>query len=201
MSALAVVAAAGLVNVSGPAVAQDGPLRLEPLVSYQASVKGPGGRLLDIRGTPKNPKDLEAPFISTATARVSPKLCEARYRLGLSFTTNKGHVTKIPYVLRLHRGRLDGVAKRCPFAGLPRRGLKSMNVRVTIGGNLWVRFAARPSTRQGNPFGRLAVPALSFYRSTTPPGLVSVRLRAEYPSAGSHTVEFVADMDVPSARR
>jgi len=188
----AAVLAAGLMSASGPAVAQDAP-RGGALASFRVFLAQSDGTVVfDIRGAPKDPKDVKAPFASTGTMRISRKLCVGTYRVALVFTTVKGRDTTVPYVLRLRRGQLDGVAKRCPLAGLPRRGLKSVDVQVTIDRNRLLRFVGRPSARTGDTFGRLNVPELTFYRSNTPPGLVRVRARAQYRSGRPHTVEVEA---------
>jgi hypothetical protein len=164
------------------------------------SARDHDGRLVtDIRGAPKNLR-VGGLFVSTAKVRFSPKLCEARYRLQFVFTTNKGEERKNSYGVRMRRGRLDGVDTRCPFAGLPRRGLSSMRVRVTIDENLLMSFVARPSTSRGRTFGRLRAPNVTFYRSSTPAGLARVWIRARYRSHRSHIVEFVADTDVAVPR-
>jgi hypothetical protein len=189
------IVAAGLMSASGPAVAQDAP-RGGALVSFRAFFERSDGRVIfEIRGAPKDPNDVKAPFVSTGTMSISRKtFCVGAYRGALVFTTIKGRETSIPYTLRLRGGRLDGVAKRCPLAGLPARGLKSLDVRVTIDRNRLVSFVARPSTRTGDPLDRLDVPELSFFRSNTPPGLLHVQARAQYRSGGSHTVEVEAPL-------
>jgi hypothetical protein len=185
----------GLTTTSGPAVAQEG-LRLDPVVSYQVAVKTLDGRLVaDIRGAPKNPRDIEPPWVATAVIRMSPKLCEARYRVAFVFTTITGRIREIPYALRLRRGRLDGVARRCPLADLPRRDLTSIHMRFTLDGNLLMRFVARPVARPRSPFAPLQAD-VNFYGSTTLGGQVGMRFSARYRFHRSYTAEWVVEAGV-----
>jgi hypothetical protein len=194
-----VAMAAGLVSISGPAVAQNLP-RPGPLVRYEVSIHRPDGALLfDIRGTPNNP-DTKGQFVSTGTVRFSPKLCEAAYRLRFRFTSTKGRVKSLPYPAQTRHGRLDGRAKKCPFDGLPRRGFKSMHVRATIDGKPLLTFVALPFTRSGDPFARLKAKDLVFRRPNTPAGLIHAWFRVQYASHQSHTVEFMADTNVSLPR-
>ena len=197
VTAIAAVTAAGSIT-SERAVAQD--LRPPgPLSRYEVSAKNRDGqKVFDIRGAPKN-SDTEGVFVSTGTVRFSPKLCESTYRLQFVYTTIRGSIAIKPFGVRVRRGRLDGVPKRCPFAGLPRRGLRSMSVRVSLNGNLLMHFIAWPSTRPGSPFDRLKVPT-SVYRFGRTPGLARVRVRARYRSSRPHIVQFTADTNVALPR-
>lgn len=192
---LAIVLVLGFAAGGGPATAQDAP-PLPPLFSYQLSVTRPGaGTVLELRGAPADPNDVDAPFISRATVRVSPLLCQGSYRLAFALTTLKGRIAQVTYTARMHSGRHDGVAKRCPFAGLPARGLKSMQVRVTLDDEVLMRFSAMSSAHRGSPFAWLQVPSMSFYRTTAPGGLVRVRVRAlaRYRSGETRLLRFRAD--------
>lgn len=194
-----VAIAAGLTSSSGPALAGNVP-RPGPLAKYEVSIKKEAGQLVfDIQGAPKNP-DINGQFVSRGTLRLTPILCEATYRLQFVFTTIKGPVQTYPYPARMRGGRLDGNAKRCPFADLPRHGLRSLRLRSTIDGQPLTDFVARPLTRAGNPFARLKVPALTFHRPNTPAGLIKARIDLQYASHKSHTVEFMADTTVPLPR-
>ena len=152
--------------------------------------------VFDIHGTRKDPYDTSPPLISRASIRVSPRLCEGAYRLAFVFTPVRGDIMRFPYPVRVRNARLDGKPRRCPLAGLPRRGLRSMRVQITIDGNRLMAFSAKPSTRAGNTFKPLNVPELSMYRFTARGGVVSVRIAARYSGAG-RTIAFLADTKAP----
>jgi hypothetical protein len=187
----AFIVVAGLIGTTTAAVAQNVP-RLGPLARFEVSTRDSHGNLVfDIAGTPENP-DIAGRFGAKGTVRFSPKLCAGKYRLRFVFTTIKGQAKKFPYPARIHRGRLDGTAQRCPFARLPRRGMKSMDVQATIKQRSVLHFVAKPFTRSGSPFARLKV-KLSFRRPNTPSGALLVRIRVHYRSHSSHFLAFVAD--------
>jgi len=196
-----VIIAAGLMITGGRAVAYDVP-RPGPSDRYDVSVRNPGGELVfNIRGTPK--LSTKGQFHSTGTVRFWPKLCAAAYRLQFRVTTIKGDVTPFVYPARLRRGRLDGVAKRCPFDGLPRRSFASMHVQATIDKKPLLTFDAQPFKRSHDPFAWLRVRNLKLVRPYTPAGLLRARIRVRYASheSHSHTVELTVDTDVPLPRR
>jgi len=187
--------AAGLMSTSGSAVAQDVP-PLGPRSSFQVFAKNSDSqRVFDIRGVPKI-SDIQEGFISAGTVRFSPKLCNATYRVLFVFTT-KGHVTKSPYRTQVRSARRDGITTRCPFAGLPSRGLKSMHVRATIAGKPLLQFRAHPVGRPGSTFARLKMPRMTFGRRNTPAGSIRVSVRARYRSHRQHTIKFVVKTDLP----
>jgi hypothetical protein len=179
----------GVMVISGPVGAQPHVLRLPPLVIYQMTIKNSDSHLVfDIRGEPTN--QTISPLILTGRMRLSPKICNGTYQVAFIYTTNRGRSTRILYTARVSRGRLDGVAAKCPYAGLPRRGLKSMNVQMTIHNELLLRFKALGG-KSGNPFARLGVPRLEVYR-TDPAGRLRIRIRARYPDRKPHIIRFDA---------
>lgn len=186
-----VVIVAALMSTTAPAVAQTLP-RPGPFTSIELSTHNSRGHLVfDMTVNARHP-DIGGQFDATGRVRFSPRLCDARYRLRFVYTTNKGDSQEWSYPARMRRGRLDGTPQRCPFAGLPRRGMKSMDVRATINRKLLLHFDAKPSPRSGNPFAQLKH-RLHFGRPNTPSGIVVVRIRVHYRSHRSHTVKFVAD--------
>jgi len=188
--------AAAFAVLSGLAVAQG--TRFEQYVSFRMSVNHPTqGFVFDIRSARKDPYDTTPPFVSRASFRLSPTLCEGAYSLAFVFTTVRGRTVRYPYPVRIRRARLNGAPRRCPFASLPPRGLKSMRVRVTFtGNNILMRFNARPSTQAGLTFGRLKASELRVYRFTAPGGLVRVQISTRYASARPR-LSFVADTKAP----
>jgi hypothetical protein len=180
----------------GPAVTQGQLPRPGPYDRLQVSVKNRGGQsVLDMHATLKK-ANIEGGFALRGRVRFSRRLCEAAYRMRFTFTMNRGRVAKFSYRARMRRGRLDGVARRCPFAGLPRSDLTSLHVRASIDRRSVLDFAARPSARRSSPTTWLEMPELIFKRSNAPTGLVRVRIRARYRSQRSHTVRFVADTGI-----
>jgi hypothetical protein len=184
-----------IVETAGLAVAAP---RIEQYDEFGMSVDDPArGFIFDIQGRRKDPYDREPPFISKATIRMAPQLCEGRYKLVFSFTPVRGHIATYASPARVRGTRLDGAPRRCPFADLPRRGLKSVRVLITLGDRVLMHFSARPSTRAGKTFDRLDVPVLTMYRFTVPGGLVRVQVSARYSAGGSRKIEFLADTQSP----
>lgn len=176
---------------TAPAIAQNLP-RLGPLTILELSTNNSRGHpVFNMTVVLKHP-DTGGPFDATGTVRFSPKLCNANYPLRFVFTTLRGDPKTYPYPARMRRGRLDGTARRCPFAGLPGRGMKSMDVRATIDNKPLLQFHATPSARPGNPFARLKH-RLHFVRPNTQRGTVRVLIRVHYRSHRSHTIQFVAN--------
>jgi hypothetical protein len=182
-----------LVSISGLAATPSHASPSPPVTSYRVTAKNPDRQLvLDIQGAPRTPNAVDPP-VYTGTVRLSPHLCEGRYRLRFRFTTNNGDVRGFPYAARMRGGKLDGLAKPCPFDGLPRRRLRSLEAEITIDGQRVLHFTAYPSTRRGNTFSRLRFPRLTRYRAQAPIGRIRVFVRARYASHRSHRVEFSAD--------
>jgi hypothetical protein len=169
--------------------------------TLQISATGRDGRRALVMQITLKELTSDGGLVAQGRVRFSPSLCVAAYRVRFTYTTNRGRRQSYPYPGRMRSGRLDGVAERCPFAGLPRRGLKSVRVRAVIDGRPLLHFRARPAGRPGDPFGWLKMPELVFRRPNTPQGLVSVVIRATYDSRSSHTVAFVADTDIALPRR
>lgn len=186
--------AAASAALPGMAVAR-GPI--EQYTRVQMSVEHRGGSLFDIQATRQDPYDTAPPLISRASLRLSPKLCAGTHRLAFAFTPVRGDITRFSYPARVRRAQLDGAPRPCPFAGLPARGLKSMDVRITINDKPLMSFSARPSTRAGRIFERLEVPVLRMYLFTAPGGVVRVRIGARYAKAATHRITFVADTKSP----
>jgi hypothetical protein len=188
-----VVIVAGLISATA-AVAQNVP-RLGPLTTLELSTRNHRGHaVFNMRVALKRP-DTGGSFDATGTVRFSPQLCEAKYRLHFVYTPLRGDAKTILYPARMRRGRLDGTRQRCPFAGLPDRGMKSMDVRAIINRKYLLHFDAKPSTRSGNPFARLKH-RLHYGRPNTETGTVRVRVRVHYRSHRSHTVQFIAKTDI-----
>jgi hypothetical protein len=191
----AVLVVAEIVTLSGRAVAQDVP-RPGPYDSVRLSADDRDGRrVFDMQFALKG-LTATGGFLAAGTVRFSPKLCESRYAVLFTYTTNKGLVLPYRYPARMQGGRLDGVRKACPFAGLPRRGLESLRLEATIQGRPLVRFRARPLGRRGDPLAWLRFRELVFPRANTPAGAVHAVIRARYRSHRSHIVRFVADTDI-----
>lgn len=189
-TATAAIATAVLGN-SASAVAQPHVLRLAPTVNYDLSVTNvDGDRVFDSQGAPNG--NAVDPVVLGGKVRFSPKLCDGTYQVTLVFTTNKGIRTPMNYTARVGRGRLDGISRQCPFAGLPSHGLTAMDVRANIGGARLLDFVAHP-TGSDYAFSRLDAPTIRFYR-THPAGLARVLIRARYPGHKSHIVRFLADL-------
>ena len=179
----------------GPVVAQDVPPP-GPLDTLRVSVRDRDGkRAFDMRVSLKR-RTTGGGFVVAGKVRFGARLCEARYRLRFTYTSNTGRERTYHYPARMRSGRLDGVATPCPFAGLPRRHLTSLSVRATIEGRPLLLFRASPSGRRGDPLGWLDFPELIFSRPNTPEGRVHALIRARYRSQKSHTVEFRADTDI-----
>lgn len=189
-----VVIVAGLISTTASAVAQSVP-RLGPLTTLELSTRNQRGHVVFNMTVALKRPDTGGQFDATGTVRLSPKLCEAKYRLHFVFTALRGDAKTILYPARMRRGRLDGTRQRCPFAGLPERGMKSMHLRATINRKYLLHFDAKPSTRSGNPFARLKH-RLHFGRPNTQTGTVRVRVRVHYRSHRSHTVQFIARTDI-----
>jgi hypothetical protein len=189
-------AAAALAILPAFAIAR-GP-RFEQYVRYEMSVDHPSqGFVFDLNATRKDPYDTAPPFISKASMQLSPKLCEGAYKLAFVFTPVRGGIVKFPYPVRVNQARLDGSSRRCPFAGLPRRGLRSMRVGIFVDGKILLRFSARPSSSAGETFKRLEVPAMRMYQFTAPGGHVRIQVSAGYSRGGSHQIELLADTKPP----
>jgi hypothetical protein len=189
--------AIGFMSADRSADAQRYTLRLPPRVTFEVSVKNPHGqRVFKIDGAPTtNPAIV--PVTLGGSVRFSPKLCNGTYGLTFAYITNRGRRTPFFYTVRVRRGRLDGIATKCPFAGLPHRGFQSMHVNATIEGERLLSLDAR-STKSGNPFARLKVPDLKFHR-TQPEGVVGVRIRVRYRHQRSHIIKFVANLSAKPA--
>jgi hypothetical protein len=170
---------------------------VEQYTRFQMSVERPNGFVFDIQATRKDPYDTVPPLISRASMKFSPRLCEGAYRLAFVFSPVRGDIVKFPYAVRVRRAQLDGAPRRCPFAGLPPRGLKSIGVRISLNVNALMSFSARPATPAGKTFDRLEVPALRMYRFTAPGGLVRVQISARYSKGGPRKIDFVADTKAP----
>jgi hypothetical protein len=184
-----------LASILGPAVAQDVPPP-GPLDTLRVSVRDRDGRrAFDMRAALKR-TTIGGGFVLAGKVRFGARLCEASYRLRFTYISNTGLERTFSYPARMRRGRLDGVDTPCPFAGLPRRHLKSLSVRATIEGRPLLLFRASPSGRDGDPLGWLGFPELTFRRPNTPQGRVRALIRARYRSHRSHTVEFRADTDI-----
>jgi hypothetical protein len=189
------VIVAALAGILGPAAAQDVPPP-GSLDTLRISVKDRDGkRAFDMRVTLKR-RTSGGGFVVAGKVRFGARLCEASYRLRFTYTSNKGRERTYNYPARMQSGRLDGVDTPCPFAGLPRRHLKSLSVRATIEGRPLLLFRASPSGRDGDPLGWLEFPELIFSRPNTPEGHVRALIRARYRSHRSHTVAFRADTDI-----
>jgi hypothetical protein len=147
-----------------------------PIISFQMLVGAPGGeRVLDVRGKPKGASD------SRGTMKISPRLCEHIYELHFVYTTPDGHVGDRP-------------SRRCPYSGLPRRGLHAMHVDATIDGEKVMAFTAKPGARAGKTFDRLSIPLLRYYAAGPLSGLARVRVSARYESGRVHVATFLADI-------
>lgn len=187
-----------VVAIAGTSALATADPRIEQYVEFQLSVDEPAkGFVFDIQGRRKDPYDKEPPFISKATMRMAPSLCSGRYTLVFAFTPVRGRIAKYASPARVRGTRLDGAPSRCPLAALPRRGLKSVRVRITLGDRDLMHFSARPSTRAGKTFDRLEVPLLTMYRFTVPGGLVRVRASARYSDSSVRKIEFLADTKPP----
>ncbi|MGI9097467.1 MAG: hypothetical protein ACR2H2_03055 [Solirubrobacteraceae bacterium] len=181
---LAVVGATTLL-AGAPAVSPQGQIS-----SFQMLVSGPdGNNVLDIRG------NLTPSMISHGTVKISPKLCERDYQLHLAFTGPGGRVVGDQrYDAKVHGARLDGRPQRCPYSGLPRRGLRSFQVLATLNGEKLMTFKARPRTRAGETFNRLSTPRLRYYSLATLSGRARIRVRARYRTGRVHVATFRADI-------
>jgi hypothetical protein len=189
-----VAVAAALVVLSALAIARP---RFEQYVRYEMSVNHPtNGFVFDLHATRKDPYDTTPPFISKASMRLSPKLCEGAYQLQFAFTPVRGRVVKFPYPVRIRRARIDGASRRCPFDRVPRRGLKAMRVSISVNNKILLRFSARPSSRAGETFKPLQVPVMRMYQSTAPGGRVRIQIGARYARA-SRQIELLADTKPP----
>lgn len=187
--------AVALGSILGSAVAQDVPPP-GPLETLRVSVRDRDGkRVFDMRATLKR-TTIGGGFVMAGDVRFGARLCEASYRLRFTYISNTGRERPYSYPARMRSGRLDGVATPCPFAGLPRRHLKSLSVRATIEGRPLLLFRASPPGHDGDPLGWLAFPELIFRRPNTPQGRFRALIRARYRSHSSHTVEFRADTDI-----
>src|SRR5919107_1651150 len=109
-----------------------------PIAQYDRlhmSVERSGGFVFDIQAKRKDPYDTTPPLVSRASTRLSPNLCEGAYQLAFAFTpVSGGDITRFRYPARIRRARRDGAPRACPFRGLPARGLKSLDVRITVNG-------------------------------------------------------------------
>lgn len=189
----------GLAGVLTPAVAQNLPW---PHPGEMLQISGTSRDSQPVFGMQLTLKELtrNGELLAEGRVRFWRSLCAARYHLRFTYTTSKGRRKSYPYPARLRRGRLDGVAVRCPFAGLPRRGFESMRLRATIDGRPLLQLRARPSRRRGDPLSWLRMPELVWRRANTQRGVVSIVIHARYGSRRSHTVTFIADTDVFSPR-
>jgi hypothetical protein len=166
-----------------------------PIVSFQMLVSGPDGRnVFDIRGKPKDPTNVTPPLFSRGTMKISPKLCERDYQLDFSFYRPSGYVGGQLYDAKVHGARLDGRPRHCPYAGLPRRGLRSFHVLVTIKGEKLMTFNAIPRTGAGETFNTVSIATLRYYAFTTISGLARIRVRARYRTGRDHVATIRADI-------
>lgn len=160
-----------------------------PIISFQMLVGAPDGeRVLEVRGKPKDASD------SRGTMKISPRLCEHTYELHFVYTTPDGHVGDRPYQARVRGARIDGRSRRCPYSGLPHRGLHAMHVYATIDGEKVMAFTAKPGARAGKTFDRLSIPLLRYYAAGPLSGLARVRVSARYESGRVHVATFLADI-------
>jgi hypothetical protein len=192
------VVVAALVAAPRPLVAQEvPPLGLLDTVRMSAENRH-DQRVFDMQFSPKR-STRGGGFLASGRVHFSPDFCKAAYRVEFTITTNKGRERTYPYPARMRSARLDGVAKRCPFAGLPRRGLESLRVRATVAGRSLASIRARPSGRRGDPLDWLVMPELRFSRSNVPLGVVRVVISARYRAHRPHTISFAADtgIDLP----
>lgn len=139
-------------------------------------------------------------FLARGRVRISPDLCEAAHNVLFTIAPNKGRERSFPYPARMGSAKLDGVAKQCPFSGLPRRGFKSLSLRATVAGRPFVRFDARPAGGRGDPLARLRMPELKFSRANIPLGVLRATVRVRYRAQRSHTVSFAAHTGIEPPR-
>jgi hypothetical protein len=190
---------AAFVLAPGPLVAQEVPPP-GSLDTIRMSVKDRHDRhVFDMQFTLRQ-STRNGGFLASGRVRISPDLCEAAYVVQFSIAPNKGRERSFPYPARMRSAKLDGVAKRCPFSGLPRRGLESLSVRATVAGRPLVRFDALPAGRRGDPLARLLMPELRFSRANIPLGVARATVRARYRAHRSHTVSFAADTGIELPR-
>ena len=190
----AIAAVGATAFVAGPSTAAPVPPH-GPIVSFQMLVRGPDGRdVFDITGKPKDPTNVTPPLLSRGTMKISPKLCEHEYQLDFSFYRPSGYVGGQLYDAKIHGARLDGRPRRCPYSGLPRRGLRSFQVLVTIKGEKLMTFNAIPRTGAGETFNTVSIPTLRYYTFTTISGLARIRVRARYRTGRDHVATIRADI-------
>ena len=169
-----------VVGVAARAGAQ-APAAPDPIVSFQMLVSGTGGqKVLDIRGAPNAASSEVPPVTITGGLRISPKLCARGYHLDLVLTRQSGAVADNRLTATVNAATLDRRTARCPFAGLPTRGLSSLHVVITAKSGTVMTFTARPLSPFGAVFGQLAIPVLTYYPLTNPLGSDRIRVEARY---------------------
>jgi len=165
-------------------------------------VRGPDDKnVFDIRGKPNDSTDVTPPLIMHGTMKLSPKLCEHGYQLRYAFTLASGYVGEDSYDAKVHTARLDGRPRGCLYLGLPRRGLRSFRVLVTLKGEKLLAFNARPRTSAGKTFSHLSIPSLKYYTFARLSGRARVRVRARYQTGRVHIATFLADLSAATVRR
>jgi hypothetical protein len=165
--------------------------RFEQYVKFGLSVDHlTYGCVFDLHGTRKDPHDTTPSFISMLRCDVP------RYQMQFAFTPVRGQVVRFPYPVRIGRGRVDGELRRCPFATLPTRGLRSLQVAIFVHNKILLRLSARPPRRAGETFEALQVPVMNLYQATAPGGHVRIQMSARSARA-SHRVDLLADTKPP----
>jgi hypothetical protein len=162
----------------------------EPAIGLQMLVIGSGGKnVLEISGTTR------PPVISRGMIKISPKLCEGGYRLVVTFPELRG--LQFNATATVHGARLDGQPRPCPFFRLPRRGLRSLKVLVTINDKKLMTVNARPRTRAGETFNRLTVVKRPrYYIEALLPGRAELRVHARYRTGRVYVVTSLADISI-----